>query len=143
MKLPASITSTYEYALSILMSRPNIRKRNLKPETYLSIDVADTMRRHTLQGRYRGVWCHCPNEGKRSALNGAILKAMGLIPGAPDFIFAWEGNNLFIELKVPGKKPNENQKFFAKWCLNSRVTYVVCHSVVEVEALLRSLGALT
>lgn len=143
MKLPSAITETYDYAIATILTRPNIGRRNIKPETALSIDVADAFRRHVKTGRYKGVFTHITNEGQRSPINGAILKAMGMVPGAADFIFAWGADAAFIELKQPTKKQNDNQRYFAMWCREAKVTYTVCHSVAEVESVITALGGIS
>ena len=54
-----------------------------------------------------------PNEGKRSPILGAIMKAEGLKAGSPDCFIAWPTNiyhGLFIEFKSPGKKLTDLQK---------------------------------
>jgi hypothetical protein len=59
------------------------------------------------------VWFHVPNGGKRSAVEGAIFKAMGVKPGIPDIIITWLGPDgplvLAIELKAGKGKPSDNQ----------------------------------
>lgn len=44
-------------------------------------------------------WCHVPNGGKRGVITGAILKAMGVVPGVPDLIFLMKGQFYALELK--------------------------------------------
>lgn len=58
------------------------------------------------------------NEGKRSRIQGAIQKMMGLIPGAPDLILLMpnrEYHGFLIELKDKGKKLSRTQKIFLDW----------------------------
>jgi len=58
---------------------------------------------------------HIPNEGRRSVVTGASLKAQGMTAGYPDYIFAVarEGyHGMFIELKrltQGGLKPNQRE----------------------------------
>jgi hypothetical protein len=131
-----------EYAITMLMSRSkvpwNIR---LGAEERISIELADAMRKHVASGRYRGVWFHVANEGKRHQITALIQKAMGMIPGVSDFVFIWNGGAAFIELKAGKKTQTDSQKFFARWCSSSRLTYAVCRSVSEAEDLLRTLWA--
>ena len=56
--------STY---LTRLMSRITI-ECNFQPETALTIEIADRLRRLTLAGRLRAVWFHVPNDGERKRL---------------------------------------------------------------------------
>ena len=63
---------------------------------------------------------HIPNEGKRSAISGARLKAAGLKAGVPDVCLPVAHGGfigLYIEMKVKTNKPTENQK---KWLLALR-----------------------
>lgn len=66
-------------------------------------------------GRYpelRAIY-HIPNEGKRSRLNGAILKAAGLRKGVPDLCLPCARGGyhaLYIEMKKDSKsKPTKDQ----------------------------------
>ena len=56
---------------------------------------------------------HIPNEGKRSKVTGAIMKAMGLKPGVPDICLPvprGRYHGLYIELKrADGGKATKNQ----------------------------------
>lgn len=124
-----------------LMSRP-LPRCTLRPETALSIEVADAMRRHTLAGRYKGIWGHVSNEGERSQLNGAITKAMGLIAGFPDFVFMWQGGCAVVELKAGKGVLNDNQKDFRAWAVNVGIPWTIARSVAEVEGFLREHGGL-
>jgi isocitrate lyase len=56
------------------------------------------------------VWfCHIPNGGARTAIEGAIFKALGVRPGAPDLLIVRAGQALFIECKAPGRKLSASQ----------------------------------
>jgi hypothetical protein len=56
------------------------------------------------------VWfCHIPNGGARTAIAGALFKALGVRPGAPDLLIVRGGQPLFLELKAPGRKPSPAQ----------------------------------
>lgn len=53
----------------------------------------------------RNYMFHIPNEGKRSAFAGKVMKDKGLTPGAADiclFVPAKKMHGMFIELKRPG-----------------------------------------
>lgn len=58
---------------------------------------------------------HIPNEGKRSKITGARLKAAGLKSGVPDICLPVARGGyigLYIEMKAGKNKPTDNQK---KW----------------------------
>ena len=73
---------------------------------------------------------HIPNGGKRSKVEAAIMKGMGMRAGAADFglVLAPTGRAGFIELKRPGKEPTDLQNEFGSivhavsgywaWCDN-------------------------
>lgn len=118
---------------------------NLRGETGLSVQVANMLREYTLNGKLKAVWTKIPNEGKRSRISGAILKAMGLIPGAFDFVFVWKDGGGWIELKLPDdttSKFNENQRNFSAWCMHKDVNHALCRSPDEVAHVLKKWGAL-
>lgn len=111
----------------------------LKGEDELSHRVANYLREQSiLRGGF--VWSHVPNEGKRTKLIGAIKKAMGMIPGTPDFLFMWRGGAGFIELKIGNKKQTDSQRDFEKWCRREGVHYSLCHSQAEVHQTLKEWG---
>ena len=55
------------------------------------------------------VWWHTPN-APRNAINGAMLKRMGMLAGVSDLSILVDGKFCALELKAPGKKPNDNQQ---------------------------------
>lgn len=58
---------------------------------------------------------HIPNEGKRSKITGARLKAAGLKSGVPDICLPVTRGGyigLYIEMKAGKNKPTDNQE---KW----------------------------
>lgn len=149
----------HERAITALMTRPNI-PHNIKidPEALECIVFADRMRGHTAQGRYKGIWGHTPNESKRGLIHNLVLRAMGMIPGATDFIFMWEKGGCVIEFKTPermrwndkGKyvkayatKQSDSQKFYQQWCDFCKIPYFLCYTAQEAEEKLKGLGALS
>ena len=65
------------------------------------------------------LWCHVPNGGKRSPIEAAIMKGMGVKPGVPDILIfdappvqnlARATRGAAIELKAPGGSLTENQR---------------------------------
>lgn len=134
-----------EIFLTALMSRPMIERMprlKLHPEQRLTVQVADMLRRYILQGKLSGVWFHVANEGKRTTYDGALIKAMGRIPGVPDFVFMGTWGHGLIELKTDDGTQGEAQVYFEHWCGLQKVRYVICRSLDEAEITLRSWGAL-
>lgn len=133
----------YEQAITALMSRGKLRWGwKLEPEQKLSVLFADELRKLTIAGAYKGIWCHVANEGKRSQIVGAILKAMGLIPGSPDYWFIWQTGRGVIELKVRGNTQQPTQKHFQQWCEGNNIPYAVCYSVEQALEVLRQWQAI-
>lgn len=104
----------------------------VKPEENLSISVANMLRQASLEGRLSAVWSHVPNEGKRSIKAACVMKAMGLLPGTPDFFFGWMTGSGMIELKVGKGRMSPNQKDYEAWCDHVWVKHAVCRSLGEV-----------
>ena len=66
------------------------------PEHDLQVAVVAHLRAR----RRSGVWfCAIPNEGKRSPVTAARMKARGLTPGAGDLILVIDGQAFALELK--------------------------------------------
>lgn len=55
---------------------------------------------------------HVPNGGARNSIEGAKLKAMGVVPGVSDIFILCKGKVLYIELKTAtGTQSKEQLKF--------------------------------
>lgn len=92
------------------------------------------------------LFCHIPNEGKRSPRAGKRLKRMGLIAGAPDYlIFNPPPNSrncgVAIELKrVKGSEATEAQSvFLGQLRANGWLSYV-CYGADHAIRVLEDLG---
>lgn len=93
-------------------ARPRARAPAAKPERELPhhIAVADVLRRFA---RDDVLWFHPANGEHRDKRAAAKLKAMGVQPGAPDFIIVIGGKVYCLEMKRPGgKKPRGAQRDF-------------------------------
>lgn len=113
----------------------------LEPEQKESVKLADEMRARVLEGRYRGIWLHVANEGKRSEIVASIMKAMGMIPGASDYLFAWDKKLLWLELKIKPNAQSANQKLFQQWIEWAGYEYVLAYSKDEAIEKLQGRGA--
>ena len=84
---------------------------------------------------------HCPNGGFRTKVEGAIFKAMGVMPGFPD-IMILKANDafhaLFIELKSPKGVQTESQKEFARKALKAGYQYEIIRSIDEFIELINN-----
>lgn len=119
----------------------------LGPEDRITIEFANRLRAWTIEQRLRAVWTHIPNEvgggTKNAKIRYAIAKALGMIPGASDFIFMWGAGSAAVEMKAPDGRQTANQSDFQIWCESEGVPYHVAKSADEAEAILRRLGVLS
>ena len=92
-------------------------------------------------------WLHIPNEGKRSKVAGARLKAMGMKAGASDFLIFDApplhpcAKGLALELKrAKGGKVSASQSEFLESMEQRGWLATVAHGANEAVDYLRSLG---
>ena len=116
---------------------------HLKGEDALTNIIAQYLRAMSLEGKLKGVWFHVPNESVVSEGNRVtdILRikrkqAMGLINGAPDFVFVSAEKTIFIELKTKTGTLSEYQKLFREWCESEGITYTIARSLGDVIEIL-------
>lgn len=58
----------------------------------------------------RGAAWHVANERKTTGMQGAILKAKGVVAGVPDYVFNYEGKTYYIEFKFAAGLLSSSQK---------------------------------
>lgn len=116
------------------------RVSGAKGEDLLAIQVADALKKMAEFNNLHAVFTHVANEGKRSSYVGNKSKAMGMIPGAADFVFTWKGGSGWIELKHDKGKQTDCQRDFEYWCKHEGVDYAVCRSLNDVFATLKTWG---
>lgn len=82
-------------------------------------------------------WTHFPAGELRSKAAGGKLKAMGLKPGWPDFIFVMPNGQLAgLELKVGTNDLSDEQIDVRQRLIACRCGYATARSVEEAEAVL-------
>lgn len=89
---------------------------------------------------YRRLMFHIPNGGKRTAVEAARFKAMGVVAGVPDLFLALPGNGyhgMFIEVKKPGEKPRPEQKKQMALFAQNRYYCVYIDSVELFEMMIK------
>jgi hypothetical protein len=91
---------------------------------------------HELEARTDSfTFFHVPNGGKRPRKTAIRMKRMGQRAGVNDLIFVLLGRVVWVELKLPGEKPNENQReFHAKLFRLEQHNYVV-QAATSTEAV--------
>ena len=110
-------------------------------ETKLQIAVVNYIRM-----AFPDVLCFAvPNGGKRSVIEAAMLKKMGVLAGVSDLLLFWNGGYGAIELKRPDKTAymSDSQVEFAETWRKLGGRFALCNSLDGVEATLKSWGLTT
>jgi hypothetical protein len=83
---------------------------------------------------------HVPNGGKRSKVEAAIFKSLGVRAGVSDLVLLFpDARSAFIELKAPGGKLTDAQKRFRCKVEGLGFPFAVCDAVDEVERFVRAI----
>lgn len=92
-----------------------------------------------------GLWLHIPNEisSNKNPIFGSLLKKIGKMNGAPDYVFIWRKNVGFIEIKTPKGKLSDDQKIFESHCERLEIPYSICRSIDECLNVLTKWGFLS
>lgn len=118
----------------------------LQPEEQIAAAFGATLRAGALDGRLSAVFCHVPNEiaGRRQSrtaqIRYTIAKAMGLIEGAPDYLFLWQGGSGALEAKTRTGRQTDGQHGFEAWCERESVPYRIFRSAEEGLEILEGWG---
>lgn len=83
---------------------------------------------------------HVPNEGRRTNREGALLKAMGLLPGIPDWCLLHQGQATWIELKTMRGRLSPEQMACHDMLRAVKCGVFLCRSLAEVELSLDQAG---
>ena len=75
------------------------------------------------------VFLHPANGGARTAIEGAILKSLGVVPGAPDLILFYGGRSFALELKVEDGRVTEAQVDMLARLKDAGVLTAVCRGI--------------
>lgn len=116
--------------------------RRARPEQDLQILVAEALD-WGLPPPLR--WMHIPNGEKRDPVSAAILKGMGVKPGAADGLIlgthVHHGLPFFwLELKSKDGRLSDDQKDWRDWCLAIGAGWALCRSLGDVHAALADAG---
>lgn len=93
-----------------------------------------------LQNQGKLMYFAIPNGGKRSKIEAAIMKGLGVIAGASDLaiILPPYGRLGLIELKAPGKKPRDNQNEFGAYAIHHGAHWAWCDNIERFMALVNN-----
>jgi hypothetical protein len=79
----------------------------------------------------------CVNNNPKNAIDGARLKAMGMVAGVSDMIYLRDGlPPLCIELKLPDGIQSKAQKDWQKVAESVGCDYVIIRSLSEFQSLI-------
>ena len=125
----------------LMLREPLSANVRLGPEDRESIAFANRLREWTISGRLKAVWTHPANEAGyarngKGRLRMGIAKALGLIPGTPDFMIVGAGWSLLIEMKSDTGRQSPSQRAFQAWAVEIGIIYRVCRSADEAEEVL-------
>ncbi len=82
------------------------------------------------------------NEGKRSPIMGAHLKAMGLYPGIADLAIIVDGKIHFLEVKAADGVQSASQRDFQARCVMLNIPYACVNSLTAALETLSSWRAI-
>ena len=88
------------------------------------------------------VFLHPANGGARSPIEGAILKTLGVIPGAPDLLLWHEGRSFALEVKTEVGRATEAQLELLDRLSTAGVFTAIVHGLDRALAVLEAWGLL-
>jgi hypothetical protein len=128
-------------ALGMTLTQPTLfperrRKRPPALERRTHIAVADLLRR---AAKPDWIWLHVPNGEHRSDATASLLKRMGVMPGAFDFLLIGpDGQHHWLELKRGRAVLSVDQQQFLRNLAARRVPHAIARSFDEAVAALKS-----
>lgn len=89
----------------------------------------------------KGLLFHIPNGGKRTKIEAAQFKGMGVVPGVSDFVFLYKQRAYLIELKKPDGKGviSEHQERFKEQVELHKFEHWFCNNIEEFKALIKEI----
>lgn len=143
---------TPAFLIRLMQHASLARGFNLGPEDREAYGFANDLRTAVLEGRLKAVWMHPANElaGMVQIVRGkprvppqiALARALGLIRGASDYLFLWDGGCCAMEFKSPTGRLTDAQRDFRDWCEAVGVPFHLIRSSVAGLDLLRAYGVL-
>lgn len=119
-------------------TQPKPRRKNRSDEFVLTMRIADMLK---VEAPPSLLWTHFPAGEARDERTGAKLKAMGLKPGWPDFLFVLPGGRLgAIEVKTEAGRLSDTQKRWATDARGAGAAWAECRTVGGVREALRGWG---
>lgn len=121
------------------LALPSIKSLKMGPEDMLSYELAIWLRTQYFDGKLNAVFTHIANEGAGKV---AMIrkKAIGMMPGAADWLITDGRRIVFIELKAGKNKQSAAQIEFNGWCNEVGVPYAVCYTLEAAIAFIKDAG---
>ena len=113
--------------------------RRKQPEAQLQRALVEHLR---CSGRGDTWWTHIPNGGRRSPIEAAIFKSLGVRAGAPDLLVIHAGQPLFLELKAAGRKLSPVQIECHDALRRAGATVETAENIDAAIAFLNQIGAM-
>ncbi len=115
---------------------PPLKKPRAAPEDVLQVAIWKALRLLLPPE----VVCWSTESRKAGVREGARRKARGVIAGVPDMTFHWPGGMTYVELKVPGRVPSDEQLRLHRRLREIGVLVAVATSLTELLVALRAAG---
>lgn len=124
--------------MSLRRAFPRRPTRRRSPEREFNI-AAQHHLRTVLQPP--GLAFHIPNGGKRSRVEGALLKAMGVTAGVPDQCVLWDGPGVgFLEMKAKDGRLSDEQHEIIERLQAMGVNVAVVKTLDDIDKALSQWG---
>jgi hypothetical protein len=107
--------------------------RRRQPEALIQRAVIEHLRLRGVPGSFA---FHPANGGRRTAIEGAILKGMGVVPGVPDVIIINDGKVFGLELKSDAGRLTDVQRDTIEAMQRAGAIVAVAHGVDQAIAQL-------
>jgi len=78
---------------------------------------------------------HIANERKQNKIQGAIMKAKGVVSGVPDYVINWKMKTYYIEFKTEIGEQSENQTIVQNQLEKQKINYYIVRSFDEFKQL--------
>ena len=88
------------------------------------------------------IYFHPANEGRRSIVTGANLKALGMLPGVADLVIIKDGRAFFLEIKAKGGRLSEAQAQFGALALEAGSQWACVDCIDAAINTLRNWGVI-
>jgi hypothetical protein len=111
------------------------RQRRQQPEAAIQKALFSHLRWRAVPGVFAFA---VPNGGWRTAIEGAILKSTGVVPGVPDLIIIRNGRVYGLELKTDSGRLTDIQRETMEAMRTAGAIVAVAHGVDEAIAQLES-----